>query len=223
MHKFGILSDTHGLIRDEVTASLKNCEAIIHAGDIDKPSVLDRLEEIAPVYAVRGNADNGEWADRLPITLPVSLFGVDFLVIHNKKQLKEDLSDKKVIIYGHTHKYHEEYKNGRLWLNPGSCGHRKPSQPITLTILEVNENGDITPLRIDISPTPGNLTEQTDKSALPEHIDIIIKKAIKLIKSGYSVEETAKGCHISNELSSGLIINVPIPSTGDLTPFDNVT
>ena len=72
-------------------------------------------------------------------------------MIHNKKQIAEDLSDQNVVIYGHSHKYHEEYKNGQLWLNPGCCGYRKPSQPITLAILAVENDQSIIVHHVDIA------------------------------------------------------------------------
>ena len=134
----GILSDTHGLIRPEVVDALNECDSIIHAGDIDRSEVIEALREIAPVYAVRGNADKDEWADDLPKSLSITLDGIRIYTIHNKKHIAEDLSDKDVVIYGHTHKYHEEYKNGQLWLNPGCCGYRKSSQPVTLALLEIS-------------------------------------------------------------------------------------
>ena len=201
MHKIGVLSDTHGLLRDEVIDTLKGCEAIIHAGDIDGPGVLNKLKEIAPVYAVRGNADKDIWSDDLPHTLSVALFDTNFLVIHNKKHLMEDLSNQKVIICGHTHKYHEEYKDGRLWLNPGCCGHRKPSQPITLTVIEISDNGDIVPQKIELSPITGSRTKRSGQNSLPGNIDVVLKKAIKMIKADQSVEEIAESCRISNNLS----------------------
>ncbi len=114
MCKIGILSDTHGLIRPEVVDALNGCDSIIHAGDIDRSEVIEALREIAPVYAVRGNADKDEWADDLPKSLLITLGGIRIYAIHNKKHIAEDLSDKDVVIYGHTHKYHEEYKNGQL-------------------------------------------------------------------------------------------------------------
>ena len=67
MFRIGVLSDTHGLVRPEVTNALAGSDAIIHAGDIDKPEVLDELKHIAPVYAVCGNADKDAWADGLRI------------------------------------------------------------------------------------------------------------------------------------------------------------
>ena len=63
--KIGILSDTHGLLRPEVTAALAGCGAILHGGDINRQEIIDELERIAPVYAVRGNND-GDWAARVP-------------------------------------------------------------------------------------------------------------------------------------------------------------
>ena len=57
--KIAILSDTHGLLRPQVLDHLAGVDAILHAGDIDTPAVLDRLQDFAPVYAVRGNND---WA-----------------------------------------------------------------------------------------------------------------------------------------------------------------
>ena len=63
--KLGIISDTHNLLRPEVLAALSDVDAILHAGDINCQGVLDRLQEIAPTHAIRGNADK-EWAERLP-------------------------------------------------------------------------------------------------------------------------------------------------------------
>ncbi len=53
----GILSDTHGLLRQEVIETFIGVDHIIHAGDIDNKAVIDCLENIAPVTVVRGNAD----------------------------------------------------------------------------------------------------------------------------------------------------------------------
>ena len=55
--KLGIISDTHDLLRPEVLAALTGVDAILHAGDINSQQILDQLQTIAPVYAVRGNAD----------------------------------------------------------------------------------------------------------------------------------------------------------------------
>ena len=65
--QIGVISDTHGLLRPEAVAVLRGSDFIIHAGDIDEPSILENLAELAPVTAVRGNVDRGLWAKKLPI------------------------------------------------------------------------------------------------------------------------------------------------------------
>ena len=66
MKTIGVISDTHGLLRWEAEAALARVDHIIHAGDIGTPEILERLQRIAPVTAVRGNNDKGEWANPLP-------------------------------------------------------------------------------------------------------------------------------------------------------------
>ena len=84
--KVGILSDTHGLLRPEVLSALEGCEVILHGGDINRQSILDRLGQIAPVHAVRGNNDR-EWAEHLPVSLELSLAGARVIMTHKKKDL----------------------------------------------------------------------------------------------------------------------------------------
>ena len=142
MHKIGIISDTHGLLRPEAAEILKGCDVILHGGDINSLKILNALEQIAPVHVVRGNNDK-EWAKGLPETLSVSLYGIHFFMVHNKKYIpkdKDSLKDVDIIIYGHSHKYEERYEDGRLYLNPGSCGPRRFTQPITFAVLEVGED-----------------------------------------------------------------------------------
>ena len=64
----GVISDTHGLLRPEAIKYLKDVDLIIHAGDVGSEKVLNDLKQIAPVYAVRGNCDQEEWAKKLPRT-----------------------------------------------------------------------------------------------------------------------------------------------------------
>ena len=72
--KAGIISDTHGLLRPEVTEALRDCEVILHGGDINRQEIIDQLREIAPVYVVRGNNDK-EWAEEMPLFLDFELVG----------------------------------------------------------------------------------------------------------------------------------------------------
>lgn len=135
--RIAVLSDTHGLLRPEVLDAIAGCDAIIHGGDISKPEIIDRLKEIAPVYVVRGNNDK-EWAEHLPVTLTFQIEDCRFFLVHNKKEVPKDLTDIDAVIFGHSHKYSEQVIDGRLWLNPGSCGKRRFDQEITLAILTVD-------------------------------------------------------------------------------------
>ena len=74
--RVGVISDTHGLMRPEALAALKGSELIIHAGDIGKVEVLDSLNRIAPVLAIRGNNDRDPWAKRMADVLNLQVNGV---------------------------------------------------------------------------------------------------------------------------------------------------
>ena len=148
--RIGVLSDTHGLLRPEVLSALSGCDAIIHGGDINKPSIVDQLRQYAPLYVVRGNNDK-EWAEHLPITLTFQIDQCRFFLVHNKKQVPGDLTGIDAVIFGHSHKYFAQELEGRLWLNPGSCGKRRFDQEITLAILTV-DGSSLSAEKIDIQP-----------------------------------------------------------------------
>lgn len=134
--KLAILSDTHGLLRPEVTEQLKNVDAILHGGDSNKQSIVDALEQYAPLYVVRGNNDK-EWAQHIPHDRTVALGGLVFFLVHNQKDVPADLSGVDVVVFGHSHKYSQTEKGGVLWLNPGSCGPRRFHQEITMMTAEI--------------------------------------------------------------------------------------
>ena len=135
--KIGVLSDTHGLLRPAVLEVLRSCDCILHGGDVNKPEILDTLRSIAPLYVVRGNNDR-EWAEDLPQSLTVTLGGVPFVMVHNQKDVPADLGDARVVVLGHSHKDREQQRDGRLWLNPGSCGRRRFDQEITMAVVTVD-------------------------------------------------------------------------------------
>ncbi|WP_303917510.1 metallophosphoesterase family protein [Subdoligranulum variabile] len=146
--KIAILSDTHGLLRPQVVEHLKTADAILHGGDINRQSIVDELRRYAPLYIVRGNNDK-EWAEALPHDLTVTLGGVTFYMVHNKKEAAADLTGVDVVVFGHSHRYLQEDKDGVLWLNPGSCGPRRFHQEITMMMAEVTD-GKITVEKITI-------------------------------------------------------------------------
>ena len=146
--RLAILSDTHGLLRPAVLEYLKTADAILHGGDINKPSIVDALRQYAPLYVVRGNNDR-EWAADIPHDLTVTLGGVTFYMVHNKKEVPADLPGVDAVVFGHSHKYAQEEKDGRLWLNPGSCGPRRFHQEITMMMAEA-EDGELRVEKISI-------------------------------------------------------------------------
>lgn len=109
--KIGIISDTHGLLRPEVIEHLEGSSLILHAGDINRQEILDKLEQIAPVRVVRGNNDK-EWAEDIPYLQSVMCGGFHILMCHKKKDVSVDLSDVDLVVYGHSHKYADQMEKG---------------------------------------------------------------------------------------------------------------
>ena len=138
-HLIGVISDTHGLLRPQAVEALQGVEMILHAGDVDRPEILEALRAIAPVAAVRGNVDRGEWANQLRQTQVVEVDDVTIYMIHNLEML--DLNPQAaqidVVIYGHSHQPSTARSNGVLYLNPGSAGARRFDLPVSLALLRV--------------------------------------------------------------------------------------
>ena len=140
--KIGIISDTHGLLRPEAERALTGVDHIIHAGDIGRHEIVDALRRIAPVTAIRGNVDSGEWAREYPDTKRVRLAGRSIYVLHDLKRLQADpAAGIDVIISGHSHVPKIDTIDGVLYLNPGSAGRRRFKLPIALATLEVTPEG----------------------------------------------------------------------------------
>lgn len=140
--KVGIISDTHGILRPEVLEILKTCDCILHGGDINSPGILDELRPLANIYVVRGNNDR-DWAEGLAKSLRFSIGGVKFFMVHNKKEADWSLEDTQVVVFGHSHKYFQKEIDGRLWLNPGSCGRSRFGGEVTMAVMII-EDGQYT-------------------------------------------------------------------------------
>lgn len=179
--KIAVLSDTHNLLRPEVLAQLQGCGAILHGGDVSRQSVLDQLEAVAPVYAVRGNND-GDWAAHLPLRTAFELGGLRFCMAHKKKDLPVDLSACDVAVCGHTHQYAENWltaADGRrtLLLNPGSCGPRRFVQPVTMALLTVDSEGWRV-RRVDL-PHSAKEADPKPEADLRQRIELVIRETRK--------------------------------------------
>jgi uncharacterized protein len=138
----GVISDTHGLLRDEAAAALGQATLIIHAGDIGSAAVIAELEQISPVQAIRGNVDRGAWAKAFPDTRVVDVEGHRIYVIHNLGELDIDpvASGFSVVISGHSHMPKCERRDGVLYLNPGSAGPRRFRLPVAVATLQVSRS-----------------------------------------------------------------------------------
>ncbi len=137
--RIGVISDTHGLLRPEAVAALSNSDRILHAGDVGNPEILDRLRELAPVTAIRGNVDREPWANTLPVTEAIEVEGVSIYMIHDlaRVDLKPEAAGFDIVIYGHSHQPKIEEKNGVLYFNPGSAGPQRFHLPVSVGMLEI--------------------------------------------------------------------------------------
>ncbi len=142
MKTIGVISDTHGLLRPEALAALAGVDLIVHAGDIGALQIIDALQRIAPVHAIRGNVDRGYWADEFSPTEIVEVNGQSFYVLHDLHELDLDpaAAGFRVVISGHTHDPLVKEERGVVYLNPGSAGPRRFKLPISLARMTVGQN-----------------------------------------------------------------------------------
>src|SRR5215470_9455637 len=134
----GVISDTHGLVRPQAIEALEDVDMILHAGDVGKQEVLDRLNEIAPVVAVRGNNDKGEWAESLPDWEVVEIGGVSIYMLHDLKEIEiSPAGSFQVVVSGHSHQPSIEEWRGVLYINPGSAGPRRFTLPVSVAHLHI--------------------------------------------------------------------------------------
>ncbi|MFO7964721.1 MAG: metallophosphoesterase family protein [Desulfobacterales bacterium] len=138
--RIGVISDTHGRLAPEIATIFKHIDMILHAGDIDDPEVLKRLNAIAPVTAVRGNMDRGKWAKTLPKTELISINDVDFYVLHDLHDL--DIDPKSIgisaVIYGHTHHARITEDRHTILINPGSASLPRKGAAPSVAVISVH-------------------------------------------------------------------------------------
>lgn len=140
VHRIGVISDTHGVLRPEALGALEGCERIIHAGDVGEESILQQLAEVGRVEAVRGNVDIEPWANHLPENLVVEVGEAAVYVLHDLATLDLDPAAASIdaVIYGHSHRPDVDLRDGVLYLNPGSAGPRRFHLPVTVAVLTVS-------------------------------------------------------------------------------------
>ena len=137
--KLGLISDTHGLLRDEAVRALRGSELILHAGDVGGSGILETLRGVAPVVAVRGNFDTDPWGQTLPLSEVVRAGPVIIYMLHILQGL--DISPAAagfhIVVSGHSHKPGQSEKDGVIYINPGSAGPRRFQLPVTVARLDL--------------------------------------------------------------------------------------
>ena len=139
----GVISDTHGLLRPEALEALRGSDLILHAGDVGEGDILEALERLAPVVAIRGNTDRGDLARALPDTQAVEVEGHIFYIIHDfgALDLRPEAAGFSAVIFGHSHQPEVREDRGVLYFNPGSAGHRRFDYPVTVGRIRVRAEG----------------------------------------------------------------------------------
>jgi uncharacterized protein len=159
----GLISDTHVpkramCIPKRVFEIFANVDYIIHAGDLMDLSVVDDLEQVAPVLAVCGNMDSIDVVNAFPKLNSMKVFDWRIGVIHDPnalegaKSLAEGALQRgfNVFVYGHTHLANFKWEDKILYINPGS-----PTDPVsvmskpTVGLLKVTKE-TITPQLIEL-------------------------------------------------------------------------
>lgn len=136
----GLISDTHGLLRQEALRALEGSDMIIHAGDVGDPKILEELRRLAPVVAVRGNIDTGAWSTDLPETAVAEVGPELIYVLHDIREISLVNPRAKgfaMVVSGHSHKPSQGEWNGILLVNPGSAGPRRFDLPVTVARVDV--------------------------------------------------------------------------------------
>jgi putative phosphoesterase len=139
----GLISDTHGQLRPEIPPLFAEVDLIVHAGDVGRRDVLDRLRTVAPVEAVSGNVDDRH-DPALPRERTIPVGGLTLHVSHGdelgapKPELLLARYSADIIVYGHTHRPLEmRGADGRLVVNPGAAGPRRFDLQPSVAILTV--------------------------------------------------------------------------------------
>ena len=136
----GVISDTHGFLPPAAMEVFKDADLIIHAGDIGKPEIIESLQAVAPVEAVKGNMDMDVWAHKLPEKKLIKLGSVLLYIIHDvyKINVKPSKAEISAVVHGHTHMASTiEDHHGVLFLNPGSATHPRFNSSTSVALLHI--------------------------------------------------------------------------------------
>jgi putative phosphoesterase len=160
MKILGLISDTHGLLREQAVRALRGSDLILHAGDVGAPEILDTLKRIAPVVAVRGNVDTDKWGQTLPFTEAIQVGSVMIYVLHILQDLDVNpaAAGFRIVVSGHSHKPGQTEKDGVLYINPGSAGPRRFYLPVTVARLDL----EVRPWKVEFIDLEGRKSKKRE-------------------------------------------------------------
>lgn len=137
MKKIALISDTHNVLREEIQVNVQGCDYILHAGDVSNREVINALQAIAPTISVRGNTDTD--LQHLPPNATITIEDITIYITHKKTDIQKELENIQIVMYGHSHKYENYFQDGIQYINPGSCGIRRFSLPLTMAYLYIDK------------------------------------------------------------------------------------
>ncbi len=155
--KAGVIADTHGLVLPGVEEAFDGVDCIIHAGDVGGRKVIEELEKIAPVHAIRGNHEPEKIQGLLPDPSFIELAGISILITHRFIPMQlEDYKDMvaglvrsidtrhervpRIVIFGHTHYAYEAEIAGIYFMNPGYAGPDRYEADPSVGIIDISGN-----------------------------------------------------------------------------------
>jgi len=142
-----VLADTHlhdhdlprGDLPEQAWERIRQCDVVLHAGDVLEAGTLRRLSEVAPTYAVLGNNDRA-LVGHLPETRMLRLAGVSVAMVHDSgrragrpARLRRKFPEADIVVFGHSHIPCDEVGvDGQILFNPGSATNRRAQPDCTL-------------------------------------------------------------------------------------------
>ena len=146
----GALSDTHGRLDPAILELFVGVNHIVHAGDIEDATILQRLGALASVTTVDGNCDGGGDLGQLPGAATVTFGGLMVRVRHAIEMVEAldgailasmRQAGRRVVIYGYTHVPVTSREDGILLLDPGSASLRRYETPRSVALLRIERAG----------------------------------------------------------------------------------
>lgn len=183
----GVISDTHGDIDPRLPDVFAGVDCILHAGDIGSPAVLDALAAIAPIFAIRGNADRDLRLTVLPERLDLNLSGTSVQLVHRLQDARPR-PETRVLVHGHSHKAEARRSGPILYLNPGAAGRQGFHTQRTAALLHLDEQAEAS--MIALGPkgrdmlSSGRRAKSSGSSSLGLFSGIVFEEAALISQDG---------------------------------------